>query len=318
MRRLAGIVLGVTLVLAAHAHAATPVPRCFGAAARDPRHPCANPHLRLTVTPTPDEALLNPSFACTPQRITDALVQCSFGAREAVASVALIGDSHAQHWRSALDVVAARRHWRVYDLSVPLCMFSTAGPGDPFTSGCRHWNQDVLAWLGAHPEVHVLFVAGKALESVVAARGETGYRTRVNGYVQRWAQLPPSVRSLIVIHDPPRERVTTHDCVRHALARHRPVAGACGVPRRWALPRDPAVAAAGRLRARGVRSIDLTPQFCGARLCYPVIGGALVHKDTDHLTQVFSRTLGPFLDRALDHDSLPGAVPVGVARSSPG
>jgi hypothetical protein len=29
-----------------------------------------------------------------------------------------------------------------------------------------------------------------------------------------------------------------------------------------------------------------------------VIGGALVHKDADHLTQVFARTLGPFLDRA--------------------
>jgi len=29
-----------------------------------------------------------------------------------------------------------------------------------------------------------------------------------------------------------------------------------------------------------------------------VIGGALVHKDADHLTQVFGRTLGPFMDRA--------------------
>ena len=47
-------------------------------------------------------------------------------------------------------------------------------------------------------------------------------------------------------------------------------------------------------------TIDLTAQFCDARLCYPVIGGALVHKDTDHLTQVFSRTLGPFVLRAVD------------------
>jgi hypothetical protein len=58
---------------------------------------------------------------------------------------------------------------------------------------------------------------------------------------------------------------------------------------------DPAVAAA---REFGAHVIDLTPEFCDARRCYPVIGGALVHKDADHLTQVFARTLGPFMDRA--------------------
>ena len=79
------------------------------------------------------------------------------------------------------------------------------------------------------------------------------------------------------------------------MARHRALTRACGVPRRHAVRPDPAVAAA---RASGAHVIDLTPQFCDARRCYPVIGGALVHKDADHLTQVFARTLGPFLDRA--------------------
>src|SRR3954447_2489276 len=290
--------LALTVLLIAGAHAAASGPRCFGAAARNPRHPCDNARLDRTVTPTPDEALLNPSFACAPERITPALTQCTFGlAHGAVASVALIGDSHAQHWRSALAVVAAKRRWRVYDLSVPLCLFAATSPGPPFTSGCRHWNEDVLAWLGAHPEVHVVFVAGKALETVVVPPGGSGYRTRRDGYLARWRQLPPSVASLIVIHDAPRERITTHDCVRRAMARERSLLHACPVPRRWALPRDPAVAAARTLQ---FKTIDLTAQFCGARFCYPVIGGALVHKDTDHLTQVFCRTLGPFLLRAVD------------------
>src|SRR3954454_13721914 len=54
-------------------------PRCFGAAARDPWGPCANPALRTTVTPTPSEALLTPNAPC---RLTqmDALVSpCLFG-----------------------------------------------------------------------------------------------------------------------------------------------------------------------------------------------------------------------------------------------
>jgi hypothetical protein len=46
--------------------------------------------------------------------------------------------------------------------------------------------------------------------------------------------------------------------------------------------------------------VDLTPHFCGRRRCFPVVGGVLVHKDTDHLTRRFSRTLGPYLLRATD------------------
>ena len=78
------------------------------------------------------------------------------------------------------------------------------------------------------------------------------------------------------------------------MTHHRPLRGACSYRRR--LTRDPAADAA---RATGRETVDLTRQFCGRRRCYPVIGGALVHKDTDHLTQVFARTLGPFLDRAV-------------------
>jgi hypothetical protein len=45
--------------------------------------------------------------------------------------------------------------------------------------------------------------------------------------------------------------------------------------------------------------VDLTPLMCSRRRCFPVVGGALVHKDTTHLTEVFAATLGPFLLRAV-------------------
>src|SRR3954466_12370685 len=86
-------------------------PRCFGAPARDPWAPCANPALRTTVTPTPPEALLTPNAPC---RLTqmDALVSpCLFGL-DGGDEVALIGDSHAEHWRAALEVVAQAKRWR--------------------------------------------------------------------------------------------------------------------------------------------------------------------------------------------------------------
>jgi hypothetical protein len=49
------------------------------------------------------------------------------------------------------------------------------------------------------------------------------------------------------------------------------------------------------MRSRETAIVDLTRFFCGHARCYPVIGGALVFKDSTHLTPVFSETLAPFL-----------------------
>jgi hypothetical protein len=63
------------------------------------------------------------------------------------------------------------------------------------------------------------------------------------------------------------------------------------------LPADPAVEAARRSPRAHV--VDLTRFFCDERSCPPVIGGALVYKDTNHLTSVYAATLAPYLGRAL-------------------
>ena len=64
--------------------------------------------------------------------------------------------------------------------------------------------------------------------------------------------------------------------------------------------RDPAVVAARRMGSERVRTINLTRMFCDARRCYPVIGGALVLRDENHMTAVFSGTLGTYLLQAVD------------------
>ena len=44
----------------------------------------------------------------------------------------------------------------------------------------------------------------------------------------------------------------------------------------------------------------LTSFMCGPRTCPPVVGGALVLKDTNHLSLTFATTLGPYLLRRVD------------------
>ena len=302
MRWLAGAAVAAALL--AGAATSTAAPRCFGAAARDAQRDCHNPRLRLVVRPTPDEAAITPNLACTRAQITDVLDQCAYGVPldEASETVVMAGDSHAAHWRAAMAVVAERRNWHVLEVARPHCPLSTAMPdsGEPVSSDCLVWNWQVAEWLASHPEIRTVFVSANAQAPIVVPPGRTEHPTRVAGFVSAWKALPASVQRIVVIRDNPTDRTMTHDCVRRAMRHDRPAGPACETPRRRVLPRDAEVSAARRLRDRGARVIDVTRYFCGRRHCLPVVGGVLVHKDVDHLTQQFARTLGPFLLRRVD------------------
>src|SRR3954466_5107208 len=137
--------LWVVLVFVASATASA-TPRCFGAASRDPAEPCVNPALRLTVTPTPEDAVLEPSAACTPVRSAVAPSRCRFGVTQAraAATVALVGDSHAVHWRAALEHVFRVHRWRGITLYRSRCPFTAARTSlpEPDGSGCEQWKTD--------------------------------------------------------------------------------------------------------------------------------------------------------------------------------
>jgi hypothetical protein len=105
---------------------------------------------------------------------------------------------------------------------------------------------------------------------------------------------------VVVLRDTPRMRESSIACVQQAVEDGRRAGTACAVPRRVALRRDPQVIAARRLATGRVHVVDLTRQMCTRRSCFPVIGGALVTRDRDHVTPVFARTLAPFVARDLD------------------
>jgi hypothetical protein len=289
--------LGALLAAALLPAAAPAQPFCFGAAARDPQWACANPALRLTVDPSPRAAPLQPGSPCRLVRAVDLVEPCAFGSYAASAhgAIALIGDSHAAHWRPALDVLAHRKGLRAYAITRDSCPFSTAGRvlGEPYASECQRWKLELPAWLADHPWVHTVFVA--QLTRDVEAQP---FAAQVASYTDAWDRLPPSVRRIVVIRDSPEARYDTLACVSRALGRRRPPGSACAIPRRAALLPDPAATAARAAGGR-VRVVDLSRFFCGARRCFPVIGGVLVYKDQNHLTPLFARTLGPYLLHAV-------------------
>jgi hypothetical protein len=276
---------------------------CFGAAARDPQ--CAGASASRSVSPSPAKARTLPNSPCTAVPGQKYPPVCSFGVPEATATdtVALVGDSHAGHWRAALAEVAAAKGWHGLSITHTSCPFQMAVRdlrGDRRGS-CVGWKWDVFTWFAMHPEVSTVFVAGlTGGSSVVAARGKSAFQTSQQGYLDAWSNFPDTVKRIVVIRDTPKFLHDTDTCIERAVKRHKDPGTACARPRKDALDPDPAIAAAAKMPKNRMQAVDLTRYFCSAAKCFPVVGGALVLRDTTHMTGVFSASLGTFLGRAVD------------------
>jgi hypothetical protein len=291
-------VLAIVAIAAGQAIAAhgAGTPRCYGAAARDLRHPCTHSRLRFRVTPTPDNAVIEPSAPCVPT--PGAPDQCFFGVRDAEARgwAALVGDSHAGHWRGALIGVAAHFGWHGVSLTRTGCPFTMAYVlGSPGTAAhCAKWRDQVLSYLDTHPKFHTIFVSAHP-GRVRVPQGSSTLRAKMRGYLDVWNRVPPSVTHIVVIRDTPINLVRTVPCINAAMRRHHDAGRVCAIPvKEGVLKPDPEAMAAIRYQPPRVGVIDLTHYFCDTR-CYPVIGGVLVHKDIDHLTALYSETLAPYM-----------------------
>jgi hypothetical protein len=287
----------LTVLMIAATGTARARPACFGAASRDPDHRCVNPKLRTMVAPTPAQALLIPSAYCSP---FDAPIRaCTFGppADTAGMTVALVGDSHADHWRAALLRVTKALNWSGVSLGRSSCQLSRAVPIAPEDkqAACAAWNRGVTQWLTDHPAIDTIFMSSHP-GLVETAPGQSQAAARLKGIISAWKALPPTVEHIIVIRDDPFIRLSTLPCVERAIRKRIDAGRACAFPRRRALHRDYYVVAARKLHSPRYQVVDLTHFFCGRRFCYPVVGGALVYKDYfEHLTRVFSTSLGPYL-----------------------
>jgi SGNH domain (fused to AT3 domains) len=276
--------------------------RCFGAASRDRNKPCRNPRLARAVVPTPDNAVLTPNIPCTPLKQIGLVIPCEFGvpAPNALNTVALIGDSHAAHWRAALEIVAQTAKWRGISVTRSGCPYTRAVARlDPASRrrSCVRWNQEVPRWLAANPKISTVFVVAHFDSGIVVKNPANEFKAKMTGYARAWRALPKSVKRVVVIRDTPKSTPDTLNCVRAAMAKRKNAGQTCALGRSQALDRDAAASAAVRHPTRRVKLIDMTSFFCSSKNCFPVVGGALVYKDISHITDVFASSLGPYLLR---------------------
>lgn len=279
---------------------------CLGAADRDRLNPCDNEALRLSVTPTPQEALLGANGPCAWATKFSAVPSvCTFGAEREEATgepFALLGDSHAEHFRAALAPVAVAKDRVGMSLTRSSCPYTALASRlrSELQAGCVAWTEAVPRWFARHPEVTTVIVSAHAGVRSVVPEGTDMFEAQVRGYQEAWRRLPATVSRIVVLRDVPMRNSRSIECIERAMAQGERAGFACALPRERALRPDAEVEAARRLDSRRVSVIDLSSFMCSPRLCFPVVGGVLVLKDVGHLTSAFSATLAPYLQRRLE------------------
>ena len=198
---------------------------------------------------------------------------CYFGVAtdRAQGTVALLGDSHAEHWRAAIEVVAQSKRWRGISLSRYGCPFNTRGRQAAHGSGDRRMPSLASgrsgAFLAEHEEIHTVFVAARASAEFA--------RDPANGAREALRSLPKSVRRIYVLRATPETFGSEAGCVDRRRRARVTIGSTCALPAPHALLADPQLRAAGGR----VKVLDFTTYLCDASKCPSVIGGVLVRKD---------------------------------------
>jgi hypothetical protein len=259
------------------------------------------------------------SHDCWATPATRASSACVFGDPKGTATVALFGDSHAEHWLAALDRLGRERGWRVVLMVKGGCPVADApelvgARSNRYGRECALYREAAVRRLIAlKPDVAVLSSYDEYVTRDAEPSGDRASDGRVSptawgrGLRRTYARLAGAGVPVVAIRGTPYPGFDVPACLSRRAAR-LPMADGCVYDRDRAL-HGPARAAqrsaADEVAARGlpVAAIDLADEVCAAARCEVLRDGRVVFTDGNHLTASFTRSaagaLGARLDAAL-------------------
>jgi peptidoglycan/LPS O-acetylase OafA/YrhL len=238
---------------------------------------------------------------CWANTVEDARTPCVLGDRNASIVIALLGDSHAEHWLGGLDRAGREHGWRVDAMvkgGCPVADISELGSERfrRYYRECARYREAMLQRIITMRPAAVVLSSwdhyippdGRAEDwQVSPSMWERGLR-------RTYARLTAAGIRTIVLRDVPRTGFDVPACLSRRAAR-LPFARACTYERATSVSRI-AIAAQDRA-ARGlpVTVLDMNDQVCDTPRCQVVRNGAIVFTDDNHLTASFSRSIAPAL-----------------------
>lgn len=232
---------------------------------------------------------------------------CVFGNKDAGRSIALFGDSHADHWSTPLIEAAEKNDTKVVTWLKSGCRASRltvwATKLKRNYTECDQWRaQSIRQIIAARPNLVVIseialisldkMSAGMQAPQSQEADGRAGLHATLTAFSQAGLKVA-------VIRDVPFNDDHVDTCVSRALWRgQRP--SLCDQKRTYAA--NDANAAIERdivHTVPGASYIDMTNQFCDARTCHVFINGKIAYRDQHHLATPFAETLEPAVEKAV-------------------
>lgn len=224
---------------------------------------------------------------------------CAYGDETSDRTIYLFGNSHADHFLPALDIVAERQGIKVVPI---LKMGCFPGGEDVKTDGadypeCGVWKANAEQFiLDNPPSEGVLFISSQP-ES-----GTIGPETVPQGLVDIVARFSEAGIPLWALRDSPWPQnedgpINVRLCVAEGDYDPEEPDEDCGTPRELAyLPEDPSIEAFAPF---DVKHLDLSDSFCTDERCPGVVGNVMVYRDSSHVTNLYSALLADELERQM-------------------
>ena len=198
-------------------------------------------------------------------------------------TIAIVGDSHAYQWLTAIIPLASQRNWRVIAYVRPACRVGS--PSD--VPGCPEYSQQAIDWLlDLRPDYVVS--TGSSARADAGEHDDWGWAAAI-------APVAKAGVTVVNIRDNPRWELSMPECVQRygaddprcfarrsdKLAEQWPIGGLADLPNQ--------------------RFLDFSDWLCPpgkVAVCPGVIGNTYVYMDTNHLTRAYVLTLVDAFDEA--------------------
>ena len=228
---------------------------------------------------------------------------CTFGSGQR--TIALFGDSHADHWSTPLIEAAKKNGYRVETWLKSSCrasrLTSWSSKLKRDYSECDRWREQAIAEIiAAKPSLVVIselaltssrkMAAGKDEPDDSDADWRAGLRATLSTLSQAGLKIA-------FIRDVPFNDENIDTCVARALWRDK-APSLCDQTRAYAA--NDQMAAVERAivdSVPGASYVDLTDRFCGAKTCHVFIDGMLAFRDRHHMATPFAESLEPEMEK---------------------
>ncbi len=276
---------------------------CAGAAAMAPGADCdtsSDDDLILSPVEAADDKPAAYEDGCWESPPFEGTTTCHYGEQDADTRVALVGNSHAGNLLRPLQDLAEKNGWSVTTVVASQCPTSDISwefdtPQD--SEGCHAWGQRVLDEVdeGDFDLVVTSQLTPFDAADVAPAKSDEAV---ADGYSRYLEDLTATGTPTLVVRDMPYPKNTVAS-VPDCLAEDGGSAECDGERSEWLAP-DPLYEAAEKIEDPALSTADLTGYACTEDTCPAVIGDVVAYFDASHLTATFSRTLAPYLEKAVD------------------